>query len=57
MLIVLTFYIAKNILILWVSLRRHPFLEGTDIIGILDNSGNIVVKYKYDAYGNCTRYY
>ncbi len=28
-----------------------------DVIGILDNSGNTVVKYKYDAYGNCTRYY
>ena len=28
-----------------------------DVIGILDNSGNIVVKYTYDAYGNCTRGY
>ena len=27
-----------------VSPRRHPFLDGTDIISILDNSGNIVVK-------------
>ena len=28
-----------------------------DVIGILDNSGNTVVKYTYDAYGNCTRGY
>ena len=28
-----------------------------DVIGILDNSGNTVVKYSYDAYGNCTRGY
>ena len=40
-----------------MPLRWHPFLDGTDIIGILDNSGNIVVKYTYDAYGNCTRGY
>jgi len=32
-----------------VSLRRHPFLDGTDIIGMFDNSGNIVVKYTYDG--------
>ncbi len=25
------------------------------VIGILDNSGNVVVNYMYDAYGNCTR--
>ena len=25
-----------------------------DVIAILDNSGNAVVKYKYDAYGNCS---
>ena len=24
-----------------------------DVIAILDSSGNIVVKYSYDAYGNC----
>ncbi len=24
-----------------------------DVIGILDSAGNTVVKYKYDAYGNC----
>ena len=24
-----------------------------DVIGILDNTGNTVVKYTYDAYGNC----
>ena len=40
-----------------MSFRRHPFLGGTDIIGILDNSGNIVVKYAYDAYGNCNIIY
>ena len=40
-----------------MSLRWHPFLDGTDIIGILDNSGNTVVKYSYDVYGNCPRYY
>ena len=28
-----------------------------DVIAILDNSGNIVVEYAYDAYGNCYRYY
>ena len=28
-----------------------------DVIGILDNSGNTVVKYSYDAYGNCSRDY
>lgn len=28
-----------------------------DVIAILDNSGNTVVKYRYDAYGNCTCYY
>ena len=28
-----------------------------DVVGILDNSGNIVVKYAYDAYGNCSCYY
>ena len=28
-----------------------------DVVNILDNSGNIVVKYTYDAYGNCTRGY
>ena len=33
------------------------FLGVYDVIGILDNSGNIVVKYSYDAYGNCTCYY
>ncbi len=27
-----------------------------DVIAILDNTGNPVVKYKYDAYGNCTVY-
>ena len=37
-----------------MSFRRHPFLDGTDVIGILDISGNIVVRYKYDAWGNCT---
>ena len=37
-----------------MSFRRHPFLDGTDIIGMFDNSGNIVVKYTYDAWGNCT---
>ena len=34
--------------------KRHP---RRDVIGILDNSGNTVVKYTYDAYGNCTRGY
>ena len=24
-----------------------------DIVALLDNSGNVVVKYKYDAWGNC----
>ena len=24
-----------------------------DVVAVLDNSGNIVVKYAYDAYGNC----
>ena len=24
-----------------------------DVVGVLDNSGNVVVKYAYDAYGNC----
>ena len=28
-----------------------------DVIAILDNSGNTVVKYTYDAYGNCNCYY
>ena len=28
-----------------------------DVINILDNSGNIVVTYAYDAYGNCTLCY
>ncbi len=27
-----------------------------DVIAILDNTGNPVVKYKYDAYGNCESY-
>ena len=27
-----------------------------DVVGILDSSGNTVVKYRYDAYGNCTSY-
>ncbi len=27
-----------------------------DVVAILDNTGNTVVKYKYDAYGNCTVY-
>ena len=28
-----------------------------DVLNILDNSGNIVAKYTYDAFGNCTRGY
>ena len=35
-----------------MPLQRHPFLDGTDIIALLDNSGNTVLEYKYDAYGN-----
>ncbi len=27
-----------------------------DIVALLDNSGNAVVKYRYDAYGNCEYY-
>ena len=27
-----------------------------DVIGILDSLGNTVVKYKYDAFGNCNRF-
>ena len=34
----------------------YPFHKNRsgDVAEILDNSGNIVVKYAYDAYGNCT---
>ena len=28
-----------------------------DVVGILDNTGNAVVKYAYDAFGNCTCLY
>lgn len=33
-----------------------PFDKNTlgDIIAILDNNGNIVARYEYDAWGNCT---
>ena len=41
-------------------IARHPFFFGQLIrenISILDNSGNVVVKYAYDAYGNCSIVY
>ena len=54
----ITFYrpLRRSVFIsIKLYMRQMP--SRGDVVNILDNSGNIVVKYTYDAYGNCTRGY
>ena len=35
------------------SLFRRREAVFYDVVALLDNNGSVVVKYKYDAWGNC----